>query len=198
MLALFKYFMGHTIKGQKPRHYRPSATMRATGLTPINERSNALKHWNKLRQSVKISSQVRAQEAAARARNAKLSALVNKLNKATEKQEKHHTSQMKRLNNQARAMNAFRDPNYLNATKAARSIHKKALAQLHGMRNKVVNELVRNSTSSQIRRNLYAKGMQRGRHGTTNPNWQNWPSKLWHLTERRNQVNQFFRSGSRA
>jgi len=59
MLALFKYFMGHTIKGQTPRQYRPSATRRASGLSPINEgRENALKRWNKLRQAVKRRSQI--------------------------------------------------------------------------------------------------------------------------------------------
>jgi len=191
MLTLFKYFMGHSIKGQKPRHYRPSTTRRASGLSPINERSNALKRWNTLRQSVKLSSQMRA-------RNVKLLALVEKLNKETEKVHKHHESQMKRLSNQAKAMNALRDPNYLNATRAARNIHKKSLARLHGMRNKVVNELVRNSKSSQIRRNLYAQGMQRGRHGTSQNNWQNWTNKLWHATERKNQLNQLLKQLSRS
>lgn len=198
MLALFKYFMGHSIKGQKPRHYRPSTTRRASGLSPINERSSAMRHWNKLRQSVKLSSQMRAQEAAARALDDRLVALVERLNKATEKVEKRHESQMKRLSNQAKAMNALRDPNYLNATRAARNIHKKALAQLHTMRNKVVHELVRNSKSSQIRRNLYAKGMQRGRNGTSQNNWQNWSTKLWHKTELKNRMNKFFTPASRA
>jgi hypothetical protein len=190
--------MGHTIKGQMPYKYRPSATRRASGLSPINERSNAKKRWNSLRQSVKLSSQamrnLRAQEAAVRARDAQLFALVEKLNKARENVEKRHESQMKRLYEQALALNALRDPNYMNATKAARNIRKKALMQLHGMRNKVVNELVRNSTSSQIRRNLFAKGMQRGRYGTSQNNWQNWTNKLWHMTERKNQLNQFFKS----
>ena len=46
--------MGHTIKGQRPSEYRPSATRRASGLEPINEsRENALKRWNKLRQQIK-------------------------------------------------------------------------------------------------------------------------------------------------
>jgi hypothetical protein len=198
MLTLFKYFMGHTIKGQTPRQYRPSATRRASGLSPINERSNARKRWNKLRQSVKLSSQVRAQAAAERARNVKLLALVERLNKETEKVQKHHESQMKRLYNQANAMNALRDPNYLNATRAARNIHKKGLLKLHGMRNKVVSELVRNSKSSQIRRNLYAKGMQRGRGGTSENNWQNWTNKLWHATERKNQLNQLLKQLSRS
>jgi hypothetical protein len=55
MLALFKYFMGHTIKGQSP-----SATRRVSSLSPINERSeNAMKRWNKLRQSVKRTSQIK-------------------------------------------------------------------------------------------------------------------------------------------
>jgi hypothetical protein len=40
--------MGHTIKGQRPSEYRPSATRRASGLTPINE-----SRWNKLRQQIK-------------------------------------------------------------------------------------------------------------------------------------------------
>ena len=186
--------MGHTIKGQTPRQYRPSATRRASGLSPVNERSNAGRRWNRLRQSVRLSSQTRAQEAAARARNTRLAALVARLNKETENLQKHHETQMKRLTNQARALNALRDPNFLNATRVARNFHKKSLAKLHGMRNKVVNELVRNSTSSQIRRNLYANGMRRGRHGTSQNNWQNWPNKLWHATERRNQLNQFFKS----
>lgn len=201
MFGFFNYVMGHTIKGQTPYRYRPSTTRRASGLSPINERSNAKKRWNSLRQSVKISSQtmrnLRAQEAAARARDAKLLALVEKLNKAHEKVEKRHEAQMSRLYNQAKALNALRDPNYMSATKAARNIRKKALMQLHGMRNNVVRELVRNANSSQIRRNLFAKGMQRGRHGTSQNNWQNWPSKLWHMTERKNQVNQFFKSLSR-
>lgn len=40
--------MGHTIKGQTPREYRPSATRRASGLETINE-----SRWNKLRQQIK-------------------------------------------------------------------------------------------------------------------------------------------------
>jgi len=50
--------MGHTIKGQKPRQYRPSATRRASGLSPINELSNAQKRWARLRQAVKRRSQI--------------------------------------------------------------------------------------------------------------------------------------------
>ena len=46
--------MGHTIKNQSPYKYRPSATRRASGLSPVRESSeNALKLWNKLRQQVK-------------------------------------------------------------------------------------------------------------------------------------------------
>jgi hypothetical protein len=46
--------MGHQIKGQTPREYRPSATRRASGLESINEsRENAVKRWNKLRQHIK-------------------------------------------------------------------------------------------------------------------------------------------------
>lgn len=46
--------MGHTIKGQGTREYRPSATRRASGLASINEaRENAVKRWNKLRQYLK-------------------------------------------------------------------------------------------------------------------------------------------------
>jgi hypothetical protein len=41
-------------------------------------------------------------------------------------------------------------------------------------------------------------GIERGRHGTSEPNWQNWTNKLWHLTEKRNKVNQFFKTASRA
>lgn len=189
--------MGHTIKGQSPRRYLPSVTRRASGLSPINEISNAQKRWNKLRQSVKRSSQTmrntRMKEEAARARNAKLVALVEKLNKEREMMNKRHNSQKKRLREQALALNALHDPNYLNATRAALKVHKKALARLHSMRNMVVNELIRNSKSSQIRRNLFAKGIERGRYGTSEPNWQNWANKLWHATEERNRVNRFFK-----
>jgi hypothetical protein len=46
--------MGHKIKNQSPYKYRPSATRRASGLSPIRESSeNALKLWNKLRQQIK-------------------------------------------------------------------------------------------------------------------------------------------------
>ena len=46
--------MGHTIKGQTPRKYRPSATRRASGLNSINEtHENALKLWKKLRNHLK-------------------------------------------------------------------------------------------------------------------------------------------------
>jgi hypothetical protein len=51
--------MGHTVKGQTPRQYRPSSTRRASGLSPVNEaRENARKRWNKLRQAVKARSQI--------------------------------------------------------------------------------------------------------------------------------------------
>jgi hypothetical protein len=199
MFAFFKYLMGHTIKGQSPYKYRPSATRRTSGLSPINERSNtAMKRWNKLRQTVKLSSatvrNLRTQEAEAKRRNAALLALVTKLNKATENANKRHAAQKKRLFEQAKALNALRDPNYVNASRAAVNVYKKQLAQLHGMRNKVVSELVRNATSSQIRRNLYAMGMERGRHGTSVSNWQNWTNKLWHMTELKNKTNQFLRT----
>jgi hypothetical protein len=59
MFSFFNYLMGHTIKGQTPREYRPSATRRASGLSPINEgRENARRRWNRLRQSVKRASQI--------------------------------------------------------------------------------------------------------------------------------------------
>lgn len=194
--------MGHTIKGQSPYKYRPSATRRASGLSTINERSNAEKRWNKLRQSVKLNSQsrrnLRAQEAAAKSRNAKLLRLVKNLNRDWAKATAIHEAQKKRLHNQAKAMNALRDPNYVNAQNAALKVYKKHLAALHSARNMVVSELVRNATSSQIRRNLFAMGMERGRHGTSEANWQNWTNKLWHATERRNMVNKFFKTASRA
>ena len=194
--------MGHTIKGQSPRHYRPSATRRPSGLSPINEKSNAQKRWNKLRQAVRPASQtmrnLRVQEAAAKRRNAKLLRLVTELNRNWAKATATHEAQKKRLHNQAKAMNALHDPNYVNAQNTALKIYKKHLAALHGARNMVVSELVRNATSSQIRRNLYAMGIERGRHGTSEPNWQNWTNKLWHLTEKRNKLNQFFKTASRA
>ena len=194
--------MPHNIKGQTPRQYRPSATRRVSGLSPINEKSNAQKRWYKLRQAVKPASQtmrnLRTQAAAANARNRKLLALVQNLNRNWEKAAEHHAAQKKRLYDQAKALNALHDPNYINAKKAALNFHKKAMAKLHAARNMVVQELVRNATSSQIRRNLYAAGMERGRHGTSQNNWQNWTNKLWHLTERKNHVNQFFKPASRA
>lgn len=182
--------MGWTIKGQNANKYRPSATRRASGLSPINERSPGARcRWNVLRQSVMRQSQARRN---ARERNLKLLKLVEDLNKATEKVHKSHEAQMSRLHAQAKAMNALRDPNYINATKTAQKIYKKGLVKLHGARNKVVDELIRNSMSSQVRRNLYAKGVERGRHGTSEPNWQNWTNKLWHMTEKRQQVAKFF------
>ena len=46
--------MGHDIKKQPSSKYRPSATRRASGLSPIRESNeNALKLWNKLRRHVK-------------------------------------------------------------------------------------------------------------------------------------------------
>ena len=46
--------MGHDIKKQPSSKYRPSATRRASGLSPVRESSeNALKRWNKLRQHIK-------------------------------------------------------------------------------------------------------------------------------------------------
>jgi len=46
--------MGHMIKNQSPYKYRPSATRRASGLSPVRESSeNALKRWNKLRKYIK-------------------------------------------------------------------------------------------------------------------------------------------------
>jgi len=175
--------MGWTIKGQTPRQYRPSSTRRSSGLSPINERSNtAVKRWNKLRQSVKANSQRRRN---ARNQNLQLVKFVQELNKATAKARQVHESQMNRLQKQAMALNALRDPNYVNARRSAINVHKKHLAKLHGARNKVVNELIRNSTSSQIRRNLFAQGMERGRHGTSQNNWQNWTNKLWHMTGRK-------------
>jgi|688.fasta_scaffold00451_58 hypothetical protein len=203
MSAFFKYLMGRTIKGQSPGAYLPSATRRVSGLLPINERSNtAMKRWNKLRQTVKLSSatarNLRAQEAAAKRRNAALLALVTKLNAATGNANKRHNAQKKRLYEQAKALNALRDPNYVNARRAAVNVHKKALIRLHGMRNQVVSELVRNATSSQIRRNLYAMGIERGRYGTSQNNWQNWTNKLWHTTEMRGMANRFVKPTSRA
>jgi hypothetical protein len=141
---------------------------------------------------------LRVQEAAAKRRNAKLLRLVTELNRNWAKATATHEAQKKRLHNQAKAMNALHDPNYVNAQNTALKFYKKHLAALHGARNIVVSELVRNATSSQIRRNLYAMGIERGRHGTSEPNWQNWTNKLWHLTEKRNKMNQFFKTASRA
>jgi hypothetical protein len=166
-----------------------------SGLSPINERSNARKRWNALRQAVNARSVLLRE---ARVRNRALLKLVENLDKETKKATKVHANQMNRLYKHAVAIGALHDPNYRNARMTAVEIHKKALRSLHGMRNKVVNELMRNSKSSQIRRNLYEKGVERGKHGTSQNNWQNWSNKLWHLTERKNQMNQFFKSLSRA
>ena len=201
MSAFFKYLMGHTIKGQSPYKYRPSATRRPSGLSPINERPNAERRWNKLRQSVKRASQaarnLRAQEAA-KQRNAKLQRLVTELNRNWAKETASYEAYKKRIYNKAKAMNALRDPNYISAKNASLEKHKKSLAKLHKARNTVVRELIRNATSSQIRRNLFAMGMERGRHGTTQNNWQNWTNKLWHATEMKRKANQFFKTASRA
>ena len=51
--------MGHTIKGQTPRQYRPSSTRPPSGLSPVNEGSeNDRRRWNRLRQVVKRRSQM--------------------------------------------------------------------------------------------------------------------------------------------
>jgi hypothetical protein len=51
--------MGHLIKGQRPREYRPSSTRRASGLSPVREPSEkALKLWNKLRKHIKTNLQI--------------------------------------------------------------------------------------------------------------------------------------------
>ena len=59
--------MGNQIKGQRPSEYRPSATRRASGLTPINE-----SRWNKLRQQIKrvvrLERNIRAKGSATRGR----------------------------------------------------------------------------------------------------------------------------------
>lgn len=188
--------MPHLFKGQSPRQYRPSATRRASGLSPINEGSpTARRRWNMLRQSVVLQSQEMRN---ARNRNRKLLKLAENLNKAREKINTHHEKQLARLKAQAKALNALADPNYLNAVKLSHKLRKKSIAKLRDARNKVVNELVRNSTSSQIRRNLYAKGIERGRDGTSENNWQTWTNKLWHLTERQQKTSQFFKPTSRA
>ena len=49
--------MGHRVKGQTPREYRPSATRPPSGLSPIAER-NARMLWNRLRQIVRRRSQM--------------------------------------------------------------------------------------------------------------------------------------------
>ena len=51
--------MGHTIKGQWPHQYRPSATRRASGLEPIKESIvNARKLWRKAIRRVKANLQI--------------------------------------------------------------------------------------------------------------------------------------------
>lgn len=41
--------MGHTVKGQSPRRYKPSATRRASGLSPVKEVNESfIKTWNAL------------------------------------------------------------------------------------------------------------------------------------------------------
>lgn len=162
--------MGHTIKGQRPRQYRPSATRRPSGLSPITESSvNARESWNKLRRS------------RAHIMNSKLVELANHLDETRKKLNARHEKQIARLHNQAAKLGALRDSNYLNAVSKARKLRKNGLVKLHGMRNKLVRELVRNSASTQARRNLYARGIAKGRHGTSQNNWQNWTNKLWHV-----------------
>lgn len=49
--------MPHKIKGQRPGMYLPSATRRASGLSPVNEGSSpARRRWAKLRQAIKKNS----------------------------------------------------------------------------------------------------------------------------------------------
>ena len=65
--------MGHTIKGQTPREYRPSATRRASGLSPIRESNeNARKRWRRVIQRIKtglkIERNIRAKGTATRGR----------------------------------------------------------------------------------------------------------------------------------
>jgi hypothetical protein len=50
--------MGHTLKGQTPSRYIPSVTRRASGLSPIQEATNARRRWNILRQAVRTASQI--------------------------------------------------------------------------------------------------------------------------------------------
>jgi hypothetical protein len=183
--------MGHTIKGQSPGKYRSSATRRPSGLSPIPESpERALRRWNQLRQAVKRRSQMLRNQQ--RTANLALLRQVRELNAATAKEEAFYKSQMTRLENQARNLGALGDPNFLDAKRTQRAVYKKHLAQLHRLRNRVVDELVRNSTSSAIRRKLYANGIKRGRHGTSQNNWQNWTNKLWHETEQRARASQFF------
>lgn len=183
--------MPHTFKGQSAKQYRPSATRRPSGLSRISESSEkSVQLWNKLRQAIARSSQ---EMRVRRTRNRDLLARVRRLDSARNKVNAFHKAQMKRLENQARNLGALHDKNYINAKKLALRVYKKALANLHDERNNVVRELIRNSTSSNIRRRLYAEGLNRGRHGTSENNWQNWTEKLWHKTERAAQVEQFFR-----
>jgi len=130
--------------------------------------------------------------------NTQLRNLVKKLNANQERVNKLHVNQMNRLRNQAKAMNALGDKNYLNAKEAAIKIHKKHRNALVKMRNQVVNELKRNSTSSQNRRNLYAEGINRGRYGTSNPNWQTWANILYRLTVGKKEINNFFNKAARS
>ena len=183
--------MGRTIKGQSPRQYLPSATRRPSGLSPIAESpERARRHWNKLRQAVKRHSEMMRNHQ--RTANLALLAQVRELDAATAKAQAFYKAHMKRLENQAVKLGALSDPNYLNAKKLQRAVYKKNMAQLRNVRNHVVRELARNSMSSAIRRKLYANGIKRGRHGTSQNNWQNWTNKLWHETEQRARASQFF------
>lgn len=186
--------MPHLFKGQSPRQYRPSATRRASGLSPINEKSeNAKKRWNVLRQSVKRYTQSLRN---AKVVNAKLVKLANYLNEARKQINEKSQKQRNRLRKEAKAMNALGNENYLAADALVRKMHKRDIAKLASMRNKLVNEIMRNSTSTQARRNLYARGIEQGRYGTSEPNWQTWANKLWHMTERKQRTAKFFTPSS--
>lgn len=185
--------MPHKFKEQNAHTFRPSATRRPSGLSPIREspERQARQHWNTLRRAVERRAQVMRNRQ--RAANLELLKQVRNLNAARSRINTVYKRALNEMENKARKLKALGNNNYREARALQMNKYHAALRRLHESRNEVVAELKRNSTSSAIRRKLYRNGIKRGRHGTSQNLWQNWTNKLWHETERARQVEQFFR-----
>lgn len=131
--------------------------------------------------------------------NNELLKLVRKLNHNQEGLNARHKAQLNRLRGQAIELGALGNKNYLNAKELAIQFHREARQKLVKNMNKIVAELARNSTSSQIRRNLYAEGVRRGRsEGTSQEHWQTWVNKLYRMPggARNKEIENFFKQAA--